>query len=353
MPRLPAPAKTFTRYMDTETNEYLADDVGRCNRQEKCGYHVTPRQYFAAHPDKRKAFKGTNDQVIRFNTVPFSLMQSTLKGYQNNHFTQFLVKLFGEAVTAGLIERYRIGTSKHWPGATIFWQTDAQDRVRTGKIMLYDKNTGKRVKQPYNHIAWVHGLLHKSESQESRKSPEAAANTNAPNVSPKHLSNFLLRQCFFGEHLLALDPFSTVAITESEKTAIIASYYYPKFTWLAAGSLEGLSLGKCRVLKNRHVVLFPDINGYAKWHIKALELIRDIGSATFRIDKQLLRSATAEDRKNGIDIADLLIDPKRNEWDWTEDKNVRPCSAPGSRCRTDAIPEPGMMTLSEVAEGWV
>jgi len=347
--------------MDTETNEYLADDVGRCNRQEKCGYHLTPRQYFAAHPDKRKAFSGTKDQVVRFNTVPFSLMQSTLKGYQNNHFTQFLVKLFGETVAAGLIERYRIGTSKHWPGATIFWQIDTQNRVRTGKIMLYDKNTCKRVKQPYNHIAWVHCLLRKSESRESRKSPEVTANQNAANESPKQLSDsrssglpdFLLRQCFFGEHLLALDPFSTVAITESEKTAIIASYYYPKFTWLAAGSLEGLSLSKCRVLKNRDVVLFPDINGYAKWHIKALELIRDIGSATFRIDKELLRRATPEDRKNGIDIADLFIDPKLNEWEWTEDETVRSCSPPLSQDRTDDDkPETVMMTLRQVADGW-
>lgn len=37
--------------------------------------------------------------------------------------------------------RYRIGTSNHWPNATIFWQIDQQQKVHTGKIMLYDYHT--------------------------------------------------------------------------------------------------------------------------------------------------------------------------------------------------------------------
>jgi hypothetical protein len=331
--------------MDTETNEHLADHVGRCNRQEKCGYHVSPRQYFAENPGKRSGYKAPLETVIRFNTIPADLVQRTLKAYQQNHFAQFLVKLFGETATAELLDRYHIGTSKYWPGATIFWQIDAQHRVRTGKIMLYDETTCKRVKQPYNHIAWVHSLVG------GRQLADSGGSGEFTNCKPP-TANFQLSQCFFGEHLLARDPFSTVAITESEKTAVIASYYYPKFTWLAAGSLEGLNVAKCRVLKNRQVILFPDINGYAKWHTKALTLIRQIGSATFRIDKELLRKASAEDRKNGIDIADLFIDPALKEWAGEE--NVRSSSAQGQQDRTDTTePEPLMMTLRELVERWV
>ena len=36
----------FTRYIDTDTGEILADNVGRCNRIDQCGYHYTPKQYF-------------------------------------------------------------------------------------------------------------------------------------------------------------------------------------------------------------------------------------------------------------------------------------------------------------------
>lgn len=89
--------------------------------------------------------------------------------------------------------RYRIGTSNHWPNATIFWQIDQQQKVHTGKIMLYDYHTGHRVKDPFNHIAWVH----KSENTKNTK-------------------NFHLKQCLFGLHLLRPDT-KIVAIVEAEK----------------------------------------------------------------------------------------------------------------------------------------
>lgn len=31
--------KTFTLYLDTETETHLHSTVGRCNRETKCGYH--------------------------------------------------------------------------------------------------------------------------------------------------------------------------------------------------------------------------------------------------------------------------------------------------------------------------
>ena len=44
---------SFTRYIDTYNNNnniYINDDVGKCNRLDKCGYHYTPRQYFEDNP---------------------------------------------------------------------------------------------------------------------------------------------------------------------------------------------------------------------------------------------------------------------------------------------------------------
>lgn len=43
----------FVRYIDTETGLYLSPEVGRCNREDKCGYHYTPKQYFDSHPTER------------------------------------------------------------------------------------------------------------------------------------------------------------------------------------------------------------------------------------------------------------------------------------------------------------
>ena len=45
---------SFTRYIDTHNNnEYINDNVGKCNRLDKCGYHYTPKQYYADNPWKR------------------------------------------------------------------------------------------------------------------------------------------------------------------------------------------------------------------------------------------------------------------------------------------------------------
>jgi len=32
----------FAKYIDTETGEQLGNNVGRCNRVDKCGYHKLP-----------------------------------------------------------------------------------------------------------------------------------------------------------------------------------------------------------------------------------------------------------------------------------------------------------------------
>ncbi len=49
----------FTRFVDDAGN-YIADNVGICNRVSKCGYRYTPKQFFADNPqtDKRDFKKG-------------------------------------------------------------------------------------------------------------------------------------------------------------------------------------------------------------------------------------------------------------------------------------------------------
>jgi len=268
-------------------------------------------------------------QSTHFNTIPDSIVASTLRGYDKNNFSMFLARMFGAEGALYLIEKYRIGCSKHWPGATIFWQIDNYDKVRTGKIMLYNSKDCHRVKEPFNHIAWAHRLVGKSVRKdsfgESRKSPKDTTVTSKDvfsdyTKSPEGLlhtvaSDYQLKQCLFGEHLLKLDPFKTVAIAESEKTAIIASIYLPNYIWMAAGSMEGLTVDKCRVLKGRVVRLYPDVNAYAKWHTKARELNRRIPTANFIVDNTLTQNPTAYDRERGVDIVDKWIDNKLLEWE--------------------------------------
>ena len=277
--------KTFTLYIDTETGEHLNNTVGKCARESKCGYHYGPKQYFKDNnisfdkpqgaPFRPKPIVSKPSKPILF--IPVHLFKNSLKGYERNNFVKFLISKFGPHVTGELIAKYFIGTSKHWPGSSIFWQIDVRGKVRTGKIMLYNPITGKRVKEPYNHITWAHKAIQVSEMD--------------------------LKQCFYGAHLLA-DKTKPIALVEGEKSAIIASVYFPQFIWLAVGSLTNLTADKCNILEGRAVSLFPDLNGFDKWTIKAKELAH---ITNFFVSDLLERKATKEEREQGLDIVDYLL----------------------------------------------
>lgn len=66
--------------------------------------------------------------------IDLDIVNQSLRVYQVNKLFQFLSAQFGEVETLKLMEKYKVGTSKYWDGATIFWQTDNQNRVRTGKL---------------------------------------------------------------------------------------------------------------------------------------------------------------------------------------------------------------------------
>jgi hypothetical protein len=276
--------KTLSLYIDTETGEHMHPSVGRCNRESKCGYHYTPKQYFQDNnisfdATLPKAYKPIPNQSKPASVIPVELFKSSLNptAFEANNLVKFLINLFGVKVASELVSRYFIATSKHWNGATVFWQIDTRGMIRTGKIMLYDSTTGKRVKEPFNHISWAHKAVKQAE--------------------------FELRQCLFGEHLL-IDETKPVAIVESEKTAIIASAYLPQFIWVAVGSLTNLNVEKCSILKGRTVNLFPDLNGFNKWSNKAKELSH---LAIFTVSDLLERKATEAEKRQGFDIADYLI----------------------------------------------
>ena len=283
-PRCENRKKTFARYIDSETGKQINPTVGRCNRESNCGYHYTPRQYFQDNNfsiesplESTYNKKLSLPKVKPITYIPIENFKNTFKYYEHNNFVKFLSGRFGSEVTSQLVSRYLIGTSRYWQGATVFWQVDLQGNIRTGKIMLYSPTTGKRIKEPYNHITWAHKAL---------KLPE-----------------FELNQCLYGEHLLS-DSIKPIAIVESEKTAVIASIYLPQFNWLAVGSLANLTLGKCIALNDRDVVLFPDLNGFDKWSQKAKELSN---LANFKVSTLLESKAASLEKHQGLDLADYLL----------------------------------------------
>ena len=286
--------KEFTRYIDRTGEITFPDYVGKCNRVNKCGYHYTPSMYFKEHPEEKARLPnvGTRTFVPSVPVQPeppsfidSEVMLKTCTHYEQNNFFHFLCQHFGRSSSLRLMEKYHVGSAKKWGHSTVFWQIDAEGRVHAGKIMLYHAETGHRVKDPHPLVSWVHTEL--------------------------RLNDFRLDQCFFGEHLLA-DSQKPVAIVESEKTAIIASFYIPEYIWLATGGKNGcFNERHLHPLLGRNVVLFPDIGMMDEWKKRAEEMIRK--GIHVVISDYLEKNATEDERQDGYDIADYLLKLKTGE----------------------------------------
>lgn len=275
--------RTFVPYIDVETGEYVSTEVGRCDRENSCGYHKTPKDFFqenGSEPVKRYWFpKNDAGQSFRpsgYSTLSQSLVEESMTRLAFNNFNVWLREHFDSKKAMEATLRYKVGGHTLWPGATVFWQIDQQSRVHTGKIMLYNHHTGHRVKDGHSRITWVHSL------------PE--------------FKDFHLQQCLFGLHLLTEET-KTICIVEAEKTAVVASMFFPDALFLATGGISNLRPETCAPLKDRNVILFPDLGAEDNWRDKAASIP---GLNRCIISNWLHNNSTPEMRAKGLDIADIL-----------------------------------------------
>lgn len=288
----------FTRYIDGEGQISFPDNVGKCDHINSCGYHYTPKEYFNDNPTVKETLTGQDGNGIstvikpvvkpspkplpQISFLPYDWVEQSMQRFDINPLYQYLTTVAGKEKTDRLFNLYKVGTSKMWNGATVFWQIDVRGNVRAGKIMGYDAKIGHRIKQPFNQVSWVHSV---------RKMPD-----------------FHMKQCLFGEHLLAdvLSSARTVGIVESEKTALVAALFIPDLVWLATGGMHGsFNSEAMQVLKGREVVLFPDLKATDEWKRKAGMLQSICKSAT--CSDLLEEMATDGQREAGLDIADFLL----------------------------------------------
>ncbi len=227
--------RTFVRYVDNKTGQYLPGETGRCDREAKCRLHNKPlRAYIGKYTTP---LRRTKRQIGNIDLIPVSEMQKTLTGYTQNILIQSLLQKFGRQEVNKALTRFYIGTGegKH-QGWTIFWQVDQNGLIRTGHMMKYLGLSRSKDQYAQN---WVHGEIRK---------------------------NFRLKQCFFGlDQIKGLSKDVTINIVESEKTAFIASIYYPDEIWLATASKNGLSKDKLLPLYQHSVRLYPDIDAFQSW----------------------------------------------------------------------------------------
>ena len=271
--------KTFVRYIDNETGEYLSHDYGRCDREQKCGYFRTPEKTENYIPE-------TPIQILKpkpsFLPLKYVDHFFDMENEKHNRFVKFLYSFLPEKAVDLVIRDYVISTCFRWGGgATIFWQIDKKENVRTGQVLLYDPETGKRIKEPFNHITWVHKILEKKGK----------------------IKDFVLEQCLFGLHLVNDYPDKMVAVVEAPKTACIMAAIFPNYLWMATCGLANIKEETFRPLKEKKIVLYPDLGAYERWKEKAKVLQK----LNYNVEVSDLIETKSQPSQEGLDIADYFI----------------------------------------------
>ena len=287
-------AGTFTLYVD-EQGKPLADNVGRCNREDNCGWHYTPKQYFADHPEMSK--KDYSFDVKKFGKteqpapqpkplcrIPKEFLINSVS--PNSDFIFFLCSIFDRNTIDSptiwqIIKTYYLGATRD--GGTVFWQMDGMGKIHAGKIIHYDGKTGHRDHD--RPINWVHSIMKKQ---------------------GKLSDDWELTQCLFGEHLLHKRPDAPVALFEAEKTACICSVLMPDFVCVAVGGKQNLNARLLIPLMGRKVTVFPDLQAFGEWKEKLNTISQQVGFSCYMCDV-LEKVATDEEKSHGLDVADYLI----------------------------------------------
>ncbi|MDD3079704.1 MAG: DUF6371 domain-containing protein [Paludibacter sp.] len=296
--------KTFVRYIDNVTGECLPSQFGRCDRESKCGYHNKPA--FEKDQDFKPYKVFTPKPKPQPQTpIPFEVLAGTLTDYSKNVFIQNLLGRvafpFDQCDIESVISLYYLGTVASFGGAVAFPFIDIQNNIRAIQVKQFDET---------NHTtktSFLHSILKYHYSQRGDRLPDWL---------PSYELNETKVSCLFGEHLLNKYPLNPIALVEAPKSAIYGTLYFglpnvpERFIWVAVYNLSSLNVAKCKALKGRDVVLFPDLSTDGKafdlWNSKLNEL-NTIKGARFTISDLLERKASEAERANGCDIADYLI----------------------------------------------
>ena len=263
--------KTFVYYQDAFNNyQIISPIVGKCERIIECKYWKTPYEFFNENnieaPESCYSININNgiesdalnsikndalsdyDSLISCVYIPEKYFKPSFNNCANS-FTIFLHEYLNKDTQKllDLIKMYKIGTGKNTD--VIYWQVDIENNIRTGKIMRFN-DKGKRLK---NCIDWAHLRV--------------------------KIDDYTVKQCLYGEHLLAHYPKARqIIIVESEKTAIILKSEYMddnNIIVMATGGQQDLILDRFKVFEDRavEITLIPDVGAQSDWKRK-MEIIR-------------------------------------------------------------------------------
>ena len=339
--------KSFVYYVEVETGKYLANDYGRCDREQNCNYHKAPPKgkrgylipFLTLKVISNKAHKLIDvngvisiiptSQILEQRTNSCFISEWYLKtstiNYLNSESKFFNfgeTSIINEVKTIkppqpkkpdfhslnlqdSLINQYKSNST--FDNLTTFLLNNfsfdevdktVSDYYLTGTNQFWKNSTIFWQIDTKEQIRGAKIMLYDIYTGKRIKKPYNHINWLHKAIKEP---SFNLCQCLFGLHLINEDYQKEIAIVESEKTAITMSIYLPEYIWLATGSSGNFKYELLEPLKKRKCFAFPDNGEFTNWSNKAKEL-RNKG---FKIEVSNILEQSKF--KKGFDLADYYF----------------------------------------------
>ncbi|WP_057935836.1 DUF6371 domain-containing protein [Algoriphagus resistens] len=282
--------KTFVRYVYTGTRDYIGVEFGRCDRENNCSYHRLPGAD-TPEPPHPQTKKNLPEPTVIF---PDSEYLKNIRNTRPANFWDFCTGKLG--ITAEHLQTWGIGG--HWK-FTAFIIANREREINV-KFVAYTPE-GKRDKTEGTDggAKFTPHYLGRSYLRNQKIETDNARLEDWQDY-------YKFTRCFYGEH--RWDAEKNTCLVESEKTAVIAAFFFPDFNWLATGGNHGMLYEQFSLFNGYKGriwnIVDNDSAGYTKsktiqWLDKLAEM-RDN-------PEEILSVNILEGRPAGYDLADAII----------------------------------------------
>lgn len=220
--------KTMVAYVYADTNATVdAHTFGRCDRESNCQYHHHPGEDKEFTPDHKivPVLPPIIEQIFPPSEVVERLTKRTKTCTSNLH-----AYMRGLGISNDHLLEWGVYSEDN--EKTAFVLQNIEGRVCNIKYFAYGTD-GHRSKEI------------KAYSLRQPKTPSSPPPT-PPNQKKSSERKIALKYLLpiFGAHLLDKTKKKTVCVVESEKTAVMASFFYRDFDWVSCGSASGLGVSE-------------------------------------------------------------------------------------------------------------
>lgn len=299
--------KSFVKFKYAGTNNYVEGDYGRCDRENNCNCFPKPWEDDAFKPDTNiEREEKPEAQVVRpaehffkpildSYTSNFHKFCTSMLKITDRHFAAWYCGTYYGKTTFGYANRERALLNLKFVQYTPEGKRD-KTKDKDGKPKNFPHYLGKAYLKKHGHI------------QPGDKKKE-----------DNWQDYFQFERCFYGLHLW--DPDKPTCIVESEKTAVIASFFFPSYNWLATGGNHGLTFEAFGVFKGyeKPIVNITDNDKAGAEKSKTILWLHKLSE--MRNDPDQIRSINIfREKPESWDIADaILYDGYRDEDQLEQD----------------------------------